>query len=199
MSLIDHYELELLKAAGRLQQPARVGSSRRLLGAGRRGLAVAIGAGAALALLAAAILPLLAIMRGGEAERDLGAGALAGWYSSSVDIGRGGPKDTPRGGSLFLGAHGSYRLTAGAYRLKGRYAIDGFSAEFRGAGGYEPLPGLSTNVVPRPDPMGRCRGAVGTYRVRVGTAVRFELVSDTCRPRARTLTAKPWILGGRYG
>jgi hypothetical protein len=197
MSLIDHYEQQLLEAAKRLQQPAPLASPRRVFGATRQVLAAAVGAGAALALLAAAMLALLAITRGGQSVRETEAPTPAGWYSSSVDLGHAGPKDTPRGASLFLGAHGSYRLTAGAYRLNGGYRIGDHSAEFRGAGGYEPLAGLSTNVVPQPDPAGRCRGAIGTYRMRGTETLSFELVSDSCRPRARTLTAKPWVLGGR--
>lgn len=197
MSLIDQYEQQLLEAARRLQQPAAPGTSRRILDAGRQGFALALGAGAALALVALAVLTALAIVSGGQSTQKDATAMEAGWYSSSADVVHGGPKDAPRGASLFLGEHGSYRLTAGVYQLKGRYELRDDSAHFRSGVGFKPLAGLSTNLVPHPDPTGRCRGGVGIYRVRRGSTLGFELVSDSCRTRARTLTTKPWVLGGR--
>jgi hypothetical protein len=192
--LIDRYEAELLEAARALERPAGGRPARsgwRVTGYGAAAVAL-------VALLAVVAAISLLVASGGRTPDRPVTTVPAGLYEGAMAIGRHPlPKGAPHGSALTLAHDGGYGLTIGVHRLTGTYTADGDAISFGGRGRYEYLPGLRTRLAPLPDAAGRCRGALGSYRVRrTGDTLRLVLLSDRCGPRARALTAGPWVRRG---
>jgi hypothetical protein len=192
--LIERYEQELFEAARRLEEaPAGRARPKHALRLARHGAAAVAVAGALAVVVAVSLL----VLAGGGTPEEAAKPRLAGVYESQVRARSELPKGAPRGSALALEREGGYRLTTGVHRLVGTYATGGGTIQFGGPGEYAYLPGQRTAMVPLPDAAGRCRDAVGVYRLdHSGDTLRLVLLADRCGPRARVLTATRWLRRG---